>query len=135
MIPASYPKVVATRSLTFRDLLLSHWTTVHRAAGLCRLAVMGRSTNVESASRAARKSMETRMQRSRSRDHFRTSHVCRGACSANDSRWPPPGQKWPARPRSLSEPRGRLFEYLLYLGVLSQALDVIGANGFMVLRG
>ena len=119
VIPASYPKAVATRSPTFGALATcTHRTTVRRAAGLCRSAVMGRSTNVESASRTAQGSMAgiewiTRMQRARSRDHFRTSHICRGACSANDSRSPPPGQKWPARLRSLSEPRGRHFEYLL----------------------
>ena len=79
MVPTSYPKAVATRSRTFGDLLLTE-TTVRRAAESCRSAVMGRSTNVESASRAAQGSMAgiewvTRMQRARSRDHFRTSKV------------------------------------------------------------
>ena len=79
---------------------------------------MGRSTNVESASRAAQGSMAgiewvTRMQRARSRALFRTSEVHRGVWQLLASRSAPPGQKWPERPRSLSEPRGRLFEYLL----------------------
>ena len=119
VIPTSYPKAVATRSRTFGDLLLTGQQCAERgAAGNELTAVMGRSTNVESASRTAQGSMAgiewvTRMQRARSRDHFRTSLGCRGSCSRHDSRWPPPGQKWPARPRSLSEPRGRLFEYLL----------------------
>ena len=74
----------------------------------------GRSTNIESASSAAEESMTgcnviTAVQRARSRAHFRTSQVHRGVWQLHASTSPPPGQKWPERHRSLSEPLGRRF--------------------------
>ena len=74
----------------------------------------GRSTNIESASSAAEESMTvlnvtTAVQWARSRAHFRTSQVHRGVWQLHASTSPPPGQKWPERHRSLSEPLGRRF--------------------------
>ena len=76
--------------------------------------VWKRSTNIESSSRAARKSMMgiktvTRMQQTRSRDPCRTSRLCRRPCHCFASSSLPPGSKWPKRHRSLSEPLGRRF--------------------------
>ena len=74
----------------------------------------GRSTNIESASSAAEESMTgrnviTAVQWARSRAHFRTSQVHRGVWQLHASTSLPPGQKWPGRHRSLSEPLGRRF--------------------------
>ena len=115
--PASSPKAICEAWCTEKFIRTAR-RTVRRRPRSGPSGVWKRSTNIESSSRAARKSMRsiervTRVQRTRSRDPNRTSQLCRRACRGHgrglSSSSSPPGQKWPERPRSLSEPLGRRF--------------------------
>ena len=77
----------------------------------------------------------TAVQWARSRAHFRTSQVHRGVWQLHASTSPPARR----RARNGRKGIGAFLNHLVgafvpMFGVLSQELDRIGANGFMVLR-
>ena len=111
--PASSPKAICEAWCTEKFIRTAR-RTVRRGPRSGPSGVWKRSTNIESSSRAARKSMMaleavTRMQQTRSRDPCRTSRLCRRPWHGLASSSLPPGSKWPKRHRSLSEPLGRRF--------------------------